>query len=163
MQTKREFILILFVVLAVVVRLIPHPPNFAPVTALAIFGATTFKNRFIGVLLPLVALGISDIYLGFSTITYWVYGAFFLISLLSIYWTKVKVYHVLSSSLLFFTITNFGVWYLGYPKTIEGFILCFTLAIPFLLNTILGDLFFTYVLKHSFKSVESKLKLNYVS
>jgi len=51
----------------------------------------------------------------------------------------------------------------GEANTVEGFILCYTLALPFFVNTVIGDLFFTYVLKHSFKLIESKLKLNYVS
>lgn len=159
MLSKRESILILFVAVAVLVRLLPHPPNFTPVTALAIFGATTFNNKALGTILPLIALGISDIFLGFSTITFWVYGSFILISLLSIYWKEVKLQYVLLSSSVFFIVTNFGVWILGYPKSLEGLVLCYTLAIPFFLNSVLGDLFFTYVLKYSFKTVESKLKL----
>ena len=98
MLSKRELILILFVAVAVLVRLLPHPPNFTPVTALAIFGATTFNNKALGTILPLIALGISDIFLGFSTITFWVYGSFILISLLSIYWKEVKLQYVLLSS-----------------------------------------------------------------
>jgi hypothetical protein len=163
MLSRRELILILFVVLTVLLRLIPHPPNIAPVTALAIFGATTFKNKYLGMLLPLIALGISDIFLGFSNISYWVYGAFILISLTSMFIRKVNTQHILLSSIVFFIVTNFGVWLLGYPNTVEGFILCYTLALPFFVNTVIGDLFFTYVLKHSFKLIESKLKLNYVS
>ena len=66
---KREYIVLAFVLLAVVVRLVPHPPNFTPITALALFGATTFKNRILGTLLPLIAMAISDLYLGFYSIS----------------------------------------------------------------------------------------------
>jgi hypothetical protein len=159
MSNKREIVVLLFVLLAVVVRLIPHPPNFTPVTALAIFGATTFNNKTLGVILPLIAMGISDIVLGFSSISFWVYASFISISLLSIYWKSIKIQHVLISSILFFIVTNFGVWLMGYPKTLEGFILCYVMAIPFFMNSIIGDLFFTFVLKHSFKSIEYNFKL----
>lgn len=143
--------------MAVLVRLLPHPPNFTPITALALFGATTFKNKYLGVFLPLIAMVLSDIYLGFYGITLWVYGSFLLISLLGRYWKKIKVTNVLISSLIFFIITNFGVWLGGYPKTWEGFLLCYTMAIPFFINSILGDLFFSYLMKFSFQSVEKKV------
>ena len=55
-----------------------------------------------------------------------------------------------------FESTNFGVWLLGYPNTIAGFISCYTLALPFFINTILGDLFFTHTLNYSFSKIENK-------
>jgi len=158
-MNKRELLLIGFVIMAVLVRLLPHPPNFTPIIALALFGSTNFKNKWLGISLPLIAMVISDIYLGFYGITLWVYGSFLLISLLGRYWKKIKIQNVLISSLIFFIITNFGVWLGGYPKTIEGFLLCYTMAIPFFINSILGDLFFSYLLKFSFRYSEKKLML----
>ena len=64
---------------------------------------------------------------------------------------------VFLSSVIFFILTNLGVWYLGYPKNIEGLITCFTLAIPFFINTMLGDLFYSFILFRSYKAIE-KLK-----
>ena len=147
----------MFVLLAVFVRLAPHPPNFTPITALALFGATTFTNRVLGTLLPLIALAISDLYLGFYSISIWVYSSFLAISLLGHYWKTIKTKNILMSSLLFFIVTNFGVWLTGYPKTIEGFVLCYTLAIPFFINAIAGDLFFSYILKYSYSFTKYKL------
>lgn len=147
----------MFVLLAVFVRLAPHPPNFTPITALALFGATTFSNRVLGTLLPLIALAISDLYLGFYSISIWVYSSFLAISLLGHYWKTIKTKNILLSSLLFFIVTNFGVWLTGYPKTIEGFVLCYTLAIPFFINAIAGDLFFSYILKYSYSFTKYKL------
>ena len=157
-MNKREYILIGFVIMAVLVRLLPHPPNVTPITALALFGSN-FKNKYLGLSLPLIAMILSDLYLGFYGITIWVYSSFLIISLLGRYWKKIKVHNVLISSLIFFIITNFGVWLGGYPKTIEGFILCYTMAIPFFINSILGDLFFSYLMKFSFQSVERKVLL----
>ena len=158
-MNKREILILTFVLLAVLVRLIPHPPNFTPIAALALFGSTTFRNKWFGLLLPIIAMGISDLYLGFYSISIWVYSSFFLISLLGLYWKKIKVKNVFISSLIFFIITNFGVWLGGYPKTIEGFLLCYTMAIPFFINSILGDFFFSYLLKFSFRYSEKKLML----
>jgi len=157
-MNKRELLLIGFVIMAVLVRLLPHPPNFTPIIALALFGSTNFKNKWLGISLPLIAMGISDMYLGFYGISYWVYGSFFLISILGTYWKKIKVTNVLTSSLIFFIITNFGVWVMGgYPKDITGLILCYTMAIPFFTNTIAGTLFFSYLLKWTFTYCENKL------
>ena len=62
-MNKRELLLVGFVIIAVLVRLLPHPPNFTPITALALFGGTTFKNKWLGISLPLIAMGLSDVYL----------------------------------------------------------------------------------------------------
>ena len=80
-MNKREYILLGFVIMAVLVRLLPHPPNVTPMTALALFGCN-FRNKYLGLSLPLIAMVLSDIYLGFYGITLWVYGSFLLISLL---------------------------------------------------------------------------------
>jgi hypothetical protein len=157
MHNRKEILTLMFVLLAVFVRLAPHPPNFTPITALALFGATTFSNRVLGTLLPLIALAISDLYLGFYSISIWVYSSFLAISLLGHYWKTIKTKNILMSSLLFFIVTNFGVWLTGYPKTIEGFVLCYTLAIPFFINAIAGDLFFSYILKYSYSFTKYKL------
>jgi len=157
MYNRKEILTLMFVLLAVFVRLAPHPPNFTPITALALFGATTFSNRVLGTLLPLIALAVSDLYLGFYSISIWVYSSFLAISLLGHYWKTIKTKNILMSSLLFFIVTNFGVWLTGYPKTIEGFVLCYTLAIPFFINAIAGDLFFSYILKYSYSFTKYKL------
>lgn len=156
-MNKRELLLIGFVIMAVLVRLLPHPPNFTPIIALALFGSTNFKNKWLGISLPLIAMIISDLYLGFYSISIWVYSSFFLISLLGTYWKSIRITNIFISSLLFFIITNFGVWLMGYPKTWEGFLLCYTMAIPFFINSILGDLFFSYLLKYSFSFTERKI------
>jgi hypothetical protein len=69
---------------------------------------------------------------------------------------KINNTTILKSSTLFFFITNFGVWILGYPLTIQGFITCYTLALPFFVNTIIGDFFFTYGLSFSFEKVRER-------
>ena len=99
---------------------------------------------------------ISDLFLGFHSTLPFVYIAFIGISFLGVYSKKIHNSTILTSSTIFFIVTNFGVWLLGYPNTIAGFISCYTLALPFFINTILGDLFFTHTLNYSFSKIENK-------
>ena len=78
-----------------------------------------------------------------------------MISLICMRIQKVSVLTVLGSSLLFFIVSNLGVWLLYYPLTLEGLITCFTLAIPFFGNTIAGDLVYTAVLFFSFSAIKN--------
>ena len=153
------FLVISLVIFAVVSRLIPHPPNFTPVGGIAIFAASRFYNKKLALLIPIITLFISDIFLGFSFITFFVYLSFLLISMLAIN-SKIQIIKkVFIASIIFFLVTNFGVWLIGYPKTIEGFVNCFILAIPFYFYTLLGDLFYTYFLIYSHKFILSNFVL----
>ena len=154
--SNRELIIILFIVFAAIIRLIPHPPNFAPITAMALFGGVYFKNRKLAYAIPLIAMIISDLFLGFYSISIFVYTSFIAITFIGTILKNINVANIFLSSLLFFIVTNLGVWFLGYPLTIEGFLTCFTLALPFFGYTIAGDLFFCLLFKYSFKTVEKK-------
>lgn len=147
-------VLVSLIVLAVLTRLIPHPPNIAPITGIALFGGSRFNNKWIGFGLPLLCMFISDLFLGFSSITMFVYLSFMMISYIGINSKTITNGTILGSSLLFFLLTNLGVFLLGYPHTIQGLITCYTLALPFLVNTIIGDLFFTHSLSYSFEKVK---------
>jgi hypothetical protein len=154
---KRQNLLIAFILIAVFFRLIPHPPNFTPVTSLALFSGIMLKRKWLSIGIPLVAMIISDMVLGFSSISLWVYLGIGLISLVSWFFNKININSILLSSLIFFIISNFGVWVLGYPHTIEGLVMCYTLAIPFFGYSIMGDLFWGYTFKYSYKLLESKI------
>ena len=138
-MNRNENFLIGFVFLAIWFRLIPHPPNVAPITALALFSGASFRNKWYSIVFPLIAMLLSDMVLGFSTISLWVYSAFILITMFSWITKELKWTSVLISSLIFFIVSNFGVWVLSYPHTIEGLITCYTMAIPFFGYSILGD------------------------
>jgi hypothetical protein len=138
-------------------RLIPHPANFAPITAIALFSGTYFDKRF-AFIVPLAALFISDIFLGFYDGMYVVYGATMLISLLGIWLQnnfkfKNIVLTTLTGSLLFYFITNFFCW-LGMPETYErsfqGLVTCYVAAIPFFRNSLAGDIFYLTTLYVTF-------------
>ncbi len=132
---------------AVVSRVVPHPPNVAPITALALFGAVYLDKRY-AFIIPMGAMLVSDWFIGFYSGMIWVYGSFMLIGcvglLLRNHLTPTRVIgSSLVGSVLFFTITNFGVWVssqVSYPHTLAGLGTCYLAAIPFFRNTVLGDL-----------------------
>lgn len=157
--SKKEIVLFSFVLVAVLVRLLPHPPNVAPITATALFAGTFFSRKHLAVLIPLLAMVFTDVFLGFSMITPVVYLSFIAITGLGMVFKKMNIGTVLLSSLVFFVLTNLGVWILHYPLTAEGLATCFTLAIPFFINSILGDLFFSAVLLFGYRFAAQRLQL----
>lgn len=136
--------------LAVIARLLPHPPNFAPIAAMALFGGAYLNKRY-ALLLPLVALFLGDIFIGFYSpaVMFSVYGSFLLVGILGIWLKKRKNVQnvflaVLGSSLLFFLVTNFAVWATGlYAQNPSGLLQSYVAGLPFLKNTLAGDLFYT--------------------
>ena len=147
-------IVLLIIIFGVICRLIPHPPNFSPVTAIALFGGLNFSDKRIAFSIPLIILFLSDLILGISIINLFVYTGFSIIVFLGTKIKSIKFGNIILSSFIFFLISNFGVWIIGYPKNIEGLITCFTLAIPFFVNTILGDLFYSFILFRFYKAAE---------
>ena len=134
-------------VLAAFSRLIPHPPNFAPITAIALFSGFYVTNKFLVYALPMGIMIISDLFIGFSSITFFVYFAFLMVSFIGTQSKKPSFLAILISSISFFIITNFGVWILGgYPKTWTGLVTCYTIAIPFFKNSLMGDFFYSGVM-----------------
>ena len=155
-MNKKQNLLIAFILIAIWFRLIPHPPNFTPVTSLALLSGIMFQRKWLSILVPIVAMLLSDMVLGFGLISIWVYLAFMLVTISGWFLNKMNVKSILVSSMIFFIVSNFGTWLIGYPHTIEGLMMCYTLAIPFFGYSILGDLFWGYTFKHSYKFIESK-------
>ena len=156
MKLKKLHFVIIIIVIAILSRLIPHPPNFTPITAIALFSIINFKNKYIGLSIPIVCLLISDLIIGISLINLFVYLSFILISGVGYIFGKINLKSILLSSLIFFIITNFGVWLIGYPNTLEGFIACYVAALPFFGWTITGDLFYSYSAKLSLNFFQKK-------
>ena len=142
----------LIIFMAASLRLIPHAPNFAPIAAMALFGGA-YLNRSYALLVPIVALFVSDLFIGFYSpvVMISVYGSFVLVGLIGLWLRSRKsprnvVFTAVGSSILFFLVTNLAVWLGGwYPRNLAGLAECYTLALPFFRNTILGDLFYTGV------------------
>ena len=159
-------IALLFILIGVGLRLLPHPANFAPIAAIALFGGV-YLGRKTAFLLPFVVMVISDIFIGYYewSLMIFVYGSFLLCVFLG-FWLKrhKKWYTVLGSSVLgavlFFILTNFAVWAFTpwYLKTFSGLIQCYLIALPFFKNTILGDLFYVSVFFGAYEAVRFLIK-----
>lgn len=165
--------LAIFIIVAAMSRLLPHPPNMTPIAAMGLFGAAHFSKKYFAFLVPFIALLISDIVLctavykmnmvEYLEASVFVYGAF--AAVIGFGFLFLKKYNwsnlILASfaaSLIFFVITNLGVWASGtmYPMTATGLVACFTAAIPFFLNSIIGNLFFTGVLFGAYELIDRK-------
>ncbi len=150
-------------------RLIHHIPNFSPIMAIALFGAAYFENKFEAIIIPLIAMFLSDIILGFHTTMPAVYISFVLGSVIGfILLKKVSIGKIIAASLLgsiiFFILTNFAVWLMTdyYTSDLAGLAKCYTLAIPFFRNTVLGDLLYCGALFGGFALFEKYIPfLNY--
>ena len=156
-KNKKILFITLFIIVAALMRLIPHPPNFVPITAIAIFAGVKFNNIKIAYAIPISIMLISDLFIGFYSISLFVYLAFILIITYSSFNKKYSIKNIILSSVMFFIITNFGVWLMGgYPKSVEGLVLCYTMAIPFFTNSIIADLFFSAILYYGFEQIEKR-------
>ena len=149
MINKSVFVVSL-IFFAILSRFLPHPPNFTPIAAIALLSSKGFANRWVAFLIPIVSLFISDLFLGLHTTIPFVYGSFILIALLGRYVKKINIFTVLLSSSIFFLVTNLGVWLLHYPLSVEGLFQCYILALPFFLNTVIGDLVYGALLIYPF-------------
>lgn len=137
------------IALDVVARLLPHMPNAAPIAASALFAGTVLHRRALAPLVPLIALAISDSVIGFDgwRITLVTYAASVVPALLPMLSPRLRapfmfVPIMALCSLIFFAVTNFGVWAFSgmYPLTFEGLTTCYIAALPFLRHTLAGDM-----------------------
>lgn len=161
MLKPRMMLVAAMILAAAASRLVPHPPNMTSVTAVALFGGACLSDRRFAFLVPLGALFLSDLVLGFHDQMALVYGCFALIVCIGLWLQQRRsaltiAGAALASSALFFIVTNFGVWALDtmYPRTIAGLIACYTAALPFFRNTLEGDLLYTLVLFGGFALLE---------
>jgi hypothetical protein len=162
--TPRFLIISLMILAAAFVRLIPHPPNFAPIAAMALFSGAYFNKKSFAFAVPLAAMFLTDAIIGFHSSMWIVYLSFALIVVIGIFiLKKISIKNVIvasvTASISFFLVTNFGVWAFGtmYPKNIAGLIECYIAAIPFIQNTLLGDLFYSGIMFGIFEFAKSKL------
>jgi hypothetical protein len=158
--TRDQWIpVIITIVIAALFRIVPHPPNVAAITGLALFSGAILKNRW-AALIPLSAMFLADLAIGFHSGMIFVYGSFVLISWLGSLLNPTSTFFKLTgasltSSVLFFLITNAGVWLLSdaYPNTWNGLLASYTMGIPFFRYTIIGDLLFTLVFFYGYQLV----------
>lgn len=152
----RIVIALTLIAFAILARLLPHPPNFAPLAAIALLGGAVLPRRW-ALTVPVVAMMASDILIGLHPLIFYTWGSFAAIAFLSHYVLRKQnplllVTASIGASILFYVVTNFGVWAEGrlYAHTLEGLVQCYYNALPFFRNTLLGDLVFTGVLFGAF-------------
>ena len=175
----------MLILFAAFTRLFPHYPNFTAVGAIAIFGGTVIKDKKLAFLLPLGALFLSDICLQLFTSTkgfygvsqFFVYAAFLIITALAFFIRKKSAANVLLAAVwsgaIFFIFSNLGVWLSSdyFPKTLSGLAACYWASVPFyknelfgnfILNSIMGNLFFSAILFGAYYVIERREATNKV-
>lgn len=178
--TNRLPLLLALILVAALSRLLPHPPNFVPVGAMALFGAASLPKKWMVFAVPFAAYYLSDLvlnnllyaqyYEGFYWgVSLWIYGAIAAMILLGLgllrnarfSWLRIGG-TALGATLIFYVVTNFGVWVgdLLYPKTFAGLVAAFAAGLPFLLNSLLANLLFSGVLFGAARWVETRQQAN---
>jgi len=162
---KNLLLVLLFIAIIFFGRILPHPYNFTPLIAIALLSGHTLPNKFLAIFAPLFGFWLSDlvinniVYAGyysnftiFSSAMIWSYGAILIIALFGkSFINKISSSKIalasLSGSTIFYLISNFGVWILdkNYEKNIYGLINCYIAALPFLKNSIISTIFYTYL------------------
>ena len=148
----------IFIILAMS-RFIPHPPNFTSLLALSFYVPVIFGLRYLPVLL--ISFAITDFIIGYHTGTFFTWGSVFLIGLISQFFAKTLIFRMsgaLIGALIFYIVTNFGVWVSGmYGYTFNGFVTCYTLAIPFFAYSVISTLIFSIIFEIFYKSYQLKI------
>ena len=161
--------------IAALTRVIPHPPNFSPIEAVALFGGAYFAKRHWALLVPLLAMFASDLVLGllnggiyweyFASAGYLLVYACIALSTVLGFGLRGKVgagrvlAYSLAGSMLFFVVTNFGVWLSGtmYPKNLGGLVATYAAGVPFFQWTVLGTLFYSALLFGGFELLRNRV------
>ena len=141
-------------------RFIPHPPNFTSLLALSFYVPALLGLRFIPVLI--ISFVITDYFIGFHSVALFTWGSILIIGLASKYFiesiTK-RICGALLGAVIFFVITNFGVWSFGsYGYSLEGLITCYTLAIPFFAYSLISTFIFSGIIEGIYKLKFVKFK-----
>ena len=176
----QTLVLIAIIFLASISRLIPHMPNFSPIGAISLFGAAFFKQKWKAFLIPVLSIWISDLFINniiyadyYPTFTWFYngyhwqvmsYGAIILFGLI-LFKNKLTILHLglggLGAGMLFFIISNFGVWINGlmYSKDLSGLLNCYIAGIPFFKGTILGNLFYIPIIFGTYTIVQKRFPI----
>ena len=158
-MNNKNITLTIIIALGIFSRLFNHIPNFTPIFSMFIFSGMMFSRSKKMYLIPLIFMLITDIYIGIHSTMIFVYVSLLIVTLIGKKNTSnpsfVKlISSIFLSNLVFFVITNFGVWFMQigfYDKTFPGLITCYIAAIPFINNSLLSNLVFTPVLIYSYK------------
>lgn len=175
-MSKKIIFILGLIVLAALSRLLPHPPNFTAIASIGLFAGAVINHKLLRIIVPFAAMFITDLFInnviyaefqqGFTLFTEGFLFIYIPIILIALFGNKIissiniknTVLGSILASLVFFIVSNFGVWVGGvnYPLSIEGFIACYVAAIPFFFNTLLGTLFFSGVIFGAYSLAERK-------
>jgi hypothetical protein len=157
----RTLLALVLILLAAALRIAPHPWNFTPVGAMALFSGAVLKDRRLSFAFPLLALFAGDLFIGFHKLIPIVYASFLLNVAIGL-WVRDRrtvariSFATLLGAIQFFLVTNFAVWQIlrSYPHTASGLVACYTAGIPFFWNTLAGDALYAALLFGSFALAE---------
>jgi hypothetical protein len=157
----RTLLALALILLAAALRIAPHPWNFTPVGAMALFSGAVLRDRRLAFFFPLLALFLGDIFIGFHKLIPIVYASF-LVNVAIGLWLRDRrtIAHITLATLLgaiqFFIVTNFAVWQFlsGFPHTASGLAACYIAGIPFFWNTLAGDASYATLLFGGFALAE---------
>ena len=150
------------IVIGILLRFVPHAANFTPVAAIALF-AGVYLNKKQAFMVPLLLMVVSDLFLGMHNVVFFTWGSFMLVTFLGLALKNHKSFlGILSgavvSSALFYLITNFGVWAMGwYPQDAKGLLNCYIMGLPFLRNFSLASLLYSAVFFGAYELIARKV------
>ena len=150
--------IIAIVLILVLTRLAPHPPNAVPIGAMALFAGAFFVNRQLAFIVPLAAMILSDLVLGFHSTVWYVYAGVMMAVLIGSALNQISVFRVgvaaFVASIVFFFITNFGAWlhHDMYTQNFSGLLQAYMAGLPFLRNSLIANLLFSYLVFFGFSS-----------
>tara|TARA_E500000178_G_C16974651_1_gene732727 strand:+ start:801 stop:1241 length:441 start_codon:yes stop_codon:yes gene_type:complete len=128
---------------------VPHPPNFTPIIALSFYIPAILGSKFFP--FYLFSYILIDLFFGFHDASFFVWGSIIFISLISKYLGTLfitRIFGVIGGSIIFFILTNFGVWTSGYyGYTLAGLISCYIAAIPFFGNTLVATIIYASLIE----------------
>lgn len=153
---------VLILCVGVLTRFTDHSPNFTPTIALALFGGVYLPRKYT-VIVPVMFMLLSDLLLGFHNTIFFTWGSVVLISLFGVRLREHKRFSSflaggVFSAVLFFIITNLGVWPTLYPMTWQGLAECFVAAIPFFRNTFVSTIIYCAVFYGSYELIASRIR-----
>ena len=161
----RFWLALTLVVVGVVLRVMPHPWNFAPIGAIALFGGARFDRRYFAIGIPLLTMFVGDAFIGFHSLMPVIYATYALIAVIGMFLrdrTTIPAIGggVLLSSTIFYLTTNFAVWAMGttYAKSAAGLVACYIAAIPFFGNTLASDAIYAAIFFGTFAVMERRLQ-----
>lgn len=171
MLSPRAFTLAAMILVALLTRIMPHPPNFTAIGAMCLFGAAYFQNRGVALAAPLAALLLGDLILASSRYDFssfpWLWMSYVLFGMIALVGmslrgrvTAVRVtFTVIGVNVLYFLLSNGEAWlsgHAGQPLTPAGLMASYAAGIPFARNMILGDLFYSAILFGGYELISSQ-------